>query len=84
MTIEEYNTATDIIKKIQTLDNEIYDIKNIIRDSDAANWNMEIRPNNSHPLININHKGLLPEFLNMVLSELCKERAELARTLEKL
>lgn len=84
MTIEDYNTATDIMAKIQKLDNSIYDIKFIIQTSDVAKWNMEIRPNDSHPYTKIDHKGLLPEFLNMALSNLCEERAELKKKLEEL
>lgn len=84
MTIEEYNKASDIITKIQTLDNDIYDIKNILQTSDVAKWNMAIRPNDSHPYTVIDHKGLLPEFLSMALSNLCEERAELKKKLEEL
>lgn len=84
MTTEEYNIATDIITKLQILDNSIYDIKNIIQTSDTAEWLMDIRPNASYSYTTINHKGLLPEFLNTVLSKLCEERAELKKKLEEL
>ena len=84
MTIEDYNAASDIMAKIQRLDNSIYDIKNIIQTSDVAKWNMAVRPNDSHPYTVIDHKGLLPEFLNMALSNLCEERAELKKKLEEL
>ena len=84
MTIEEYNKASDIITKIQTLDNNIYDIKYILQTSNTAEWLMEIRPNDAHPLKVIDHKGLLPEFLNTVLLKLCEERAELTKKLEEI
>ena len=84
MTIEEYNKASGIITKIEALDNEIYDIKYILQTSDTAKWLMEIRPNNAHPLKTIDHEGLLPEFLNAVLSKLCEERAELKKKLEEI
>lgn len=84
MTIEDYNTATDIIAKIQWLDNCIYDIKNIIQRSDTTNWVMAVRPNNSHPFTDINHVGLLPKFLNMALSKLCEERKDLMEKLEEI
>ena len=84
MTTEEYNIATDIITKLQTLDNSIYDIKHIIQTSDVAKWDMAIRPNDSHPYTTINHKGLLPEFLNMALSKLHEERKDLMEKLEEL
>jgi hypothetical protein len=84
MTIEEYNTATDIIAKLQTLDNSIYGLKRILHRNDIAEWLMEIRPNATHSLNTIDHKGLLPGFLNTVLSKLCEERAELAKKLEEI
>ena len=84
MTIEDYNTATDIIAKIQTLDDSIYVIENILQTSNVAEWLMEIRPNRLHQLKEIDHKGLLPEFLNMALSKLCEEREELKKKLEAI
>lgn len=84
MTIEDYNTASDIITKIQTLDDSICGIKYILQTSDTAEWLMEIRPNKSYSLKEINHKGLLPEFLNMALSKLCEEREDLMERLEEL
>lgn len=83
MTIESYNAATDIIKKIQSLDDSIYDMEGLLL-KDTAEWLMEIRPNKSHSLMTINHKGLLPEFLDVVLAKLREERAELNIELEKL
>lgn len=84
MTIEDYNTATDIIAKIQGLDNYIYDIKDMLQRSDTTKWDMAVRPNNAHPFTDINHEGLLPEFLNMALSKLCEERKKLMEKLEEL
>lgn len=83
MTIESYNAATDIIKKIQSLDDSISEIEALLL-KNTEKWLMEIRPNYSHPLITINHKRLLPEFLDAVLVKLREERAELNRELEKL
>ena len=84
MTIEEYNVASGYIEKLQTLEDSIYDIKNIMQTSNTAKWLMEIRPNKSYPLKAIDHKGLLPEFLNTVLSKLCEEHAELTKKLEEI
>ena len=84
MTIKAYNTAGDIIRKIKILDNSICNIKYIIQTSDATKWEMAIRPNNLHPYTIIDHKGLLLEFLNMTLSSLQEERAELKEKLEEL
>ena len=84
MTIEDYNTASDIITKIQTLDDSIYAIENILQRSDVDKWLMEIRPTRTFSLKEINHKGLLPEFLNMALSKLYEERKDLMEKLEEL
>ena len=84
MTIEDYNTASDIITKIQTLDDSIYAIENILQTSNVAEWLMEIRPTRTFSLKEIDHKGLLPEFLNMALSKLCEEREELKKKLEAI
>ena len=84
MTIEEYNTATDIIKKLQTLDDSIYDIKFLLQKNSVSEWLMEIRLCKSNSPHVIDHKGLLPEFLNMTLSKLREERAELAKKLEEI
>lgn len=84
MTIEDYNTATDIITKLKKLDDSICDINHILQTSDVTKWDMGIRPNSSHPYTEIDHKGRLLEFLNMALFNLGKERAELIEKLEKL
>ncbi len=84
MTIEEYNTASDIITKIQTLDDSIYAIENILQTSDVSKWLMEIRPNRTHSLKEIDHKGLLPEFLNVALAKLYEEREKLNKKLEAI
>lgn len=83
MTIEAYNAATNIMKKMQTLNDSIESIEGLTL-KDTTEWLMEIRPNNSHPLMTIDHKGLLPEFLDVVLAKLREERAELNRELDKL
>lgn len=84
MTIEDYNAATAIIAKMKRLDDSICDIKNAIQTSDVTKWNMAIRPNDSFPYTKIDHEGLLLEFLNMALSNLCEEREELKKKLEEL
>lgn len=84
MTIEEYNTATDIIKKLKALDDSIYDIKFLLQQKHIAKWDMEIRLSRTNSPHAIDHKGLLPEFLNMTLSKLREERAEWAKKLEEI
>ena len=65
MTIEAYNTATNIMKKMQTLNDSIERIEGLTL-KDTTEWLMEIRPNNSHPLMIIDHKG---ENMNINVSE---------------
>lgn len=84
MTIEEYNTATDIIKKLKALDDSIYDIKFLLQQKHIAKWDMEIRLSRTNSPHVIDHKGLLPEFLNMTLSKLHEEREELVKKLEEI
>lgn len=84
MTIEDYNTATNIITKIQELDDCICNIKYLTQTSDTTEWVMAVRPNKAHSFIDIKHEGLLPEFLNMALSKLCEERKNLKEKLEEL
>lgn len=84
MTLENYEAATAIVARIQELNNSICDINHILQTSNTAEWLMEIRPSKSHSLNTIDHKGLLPTFLNMVLTNLCEERAELKKKLEEL
>lgn len=84
MTIEEYNTATDIIKKLKALDESIHDIKFLLQQKHIAKWDMEVRLSRTNSSHVIDHKGLLPEFLNMTLSKLREEREELVKKLEEI
>lgn len=83
MTLETYEKASDIVKKIYSLDKAIYDLKDIMR-NDTTYWNLEVRPNASCSLHVINHYGILPEILQEILSKHLAEREELIDKLAKL
>lgn len=83
MTIDEYNKARDLMIKIEKIQGEIYDLKDIIR-NDTSRWLIEVRPNTAHPDKRINHYGLLPEFLQAVLSKQQAKLHELENELDKL
>ena len=83
MTLETYEKAKDLIVEIKSLDNNIYELKDIIRNN-TSSWRMEVRPSTSSPLKCINHYGLLPEFLNTILSKHLEHRDKLLKELDKL
>lgn len=84
MTREAYNTATKLVAKIYALDAKILDVKHALGSNDTEHWLMEIRKARTHSLNEIDHRGLLPEFLKMILTKLHEERAELEKELEEL
>ena len=55
---------------------EVYDKRTVVEDP--------LNPSDSVPFMAIDHKGLLPEFLNMVLSKQCEEYEELKKALEEI
>lgn len=83
MTIDDYNKARDLMIEIEKIQDEIYDLKDIIR-NDTSRWLMEVRPNASSSLKKVNHYGLLPEFLQAVLSKHLEKLHKLESELEKL
>lgn len=83
MTIDDYNKARDLIEQIERTQNEIYDLKDIIR-NDTSYWLMEVRPNTSHQYKRVNHCGLLPEFLQVALAKNLEKLHKLESELEKL
>lgn len=83
MTIEAFNAARDIVIKINCL-NEAIEVIEGLTVIDTTEWIMEIRANVTHPLTRVNHYGLLPEFLNVILAKMTEERAELTRKLDNL
>lgn len=83
MTLETYEKAKDLIVEIKSLDNNIDELKDIIRNNTSL-WRMEIRQSTSSPLKCINHYGLLPEFLNTILDKHLEHRDKLLKELDKL
>lgn len=83
MTIEDFNKASDIMKKINRLDEELYDLKDIMR-NDTSKWIMEVRLSKTQALKSINHYGLLPKFLEKAYECSLEERRRLVEELEKL
>lgn len=83
MTIDDYKKAGDLVREIDTLKGEISDLREIMN-SDTSSWVMEVRPNKTFSLRPINHHGLLPEFLQAVLSKHLARLHELENELDKL
>ena len=83
MTIDDYNKARDLVIEMEKIQDEIYDLKDIIR-NDTSRWLMEVRPNASSSLKKVNHYGLLPEFLQAILSKHLAKLHELEKELDKL
>ena len=83
MTIEEYNRASKIIEELNTLNDNISELRSIL-DNDTTSWRMEVRASTSHSHRVIQHYGMLPRFLQEVLSEHIAEYNALKRELEEL
>ena len=83
MTIDDYKKARDLVKKIENLKGEISDLRAIM-DNDTSSWMMEVRANSSFSPRNINHCGLLPEFLKDVYLKQNAKLHELEDELDKL
>ena len=83
MTIDDYKKARVLIMEIDALKDEISDLKNIMQ-NDTSLWVMEVRKSSSCSLNKINHCGLLPEFLQAVLSKQLAKLHELEEKLDKL
>lgn len=83
MTREDYEKAKDIIIEIDRLKLEISEIKDIIR-NDLTRWRMEVRASQLCPLKPIDHCGMLPEFMQAILSKKLAKLMELENELERL
>lgn len=83
MTIEDYKKARDLVQKIDYLKGEINDLREIM-DHNTSFWRMEVRASSASSLHKINHYGLLPEFLQAVLSKCLAKLHELENELDKL
>ncbi len=83
MTIETYNKSCEIITRLNILDEEIDELKRIAK-LDTTLWIMEIRELETFPLKKINHLGMLPEFLQAILSKCIAERNKLQKEFDEL
>ena len=83
MTIEEYNRASKIIEELNTLNDNISELRSIL-DNDTTSWRMEVRASTSDSRRVIQHYGMLPRFLEEVLSKQIAEYNALKRELEEL
>lgn len=83
MTLEAYEKAQDIVKKIRSLDTAIAELQYIMQ-NDTSKWILEIRANKSCSLNEINHYGILPDVLKEILSRHLAEREKLIDELGKL
>lgn len=83
MTIEEYEKAGEIITKIRGLDDEIAELKWIIANN-VGKWRLEVRESPSFSPHIIDHCGMLPEFLDKILSEKIAQRSDLTKRLREI
>lgn len=83
MTMTDYEKARDLVIKIKELEGKIFDLR-ILMKNDTSTWRMEIRSSTASSLNNINHYGMLPEFLQAVLSKHLEELHKLQSELDKL
>lgn len=84
MTLESYEKAGEIVRKINSIDNEIRELRSILDSSDLSKWRMEVRPSISFSLRSIDHCGMLPEFIQTILEKKLAKYNELKEELEKL
>jgi hypothetical protein len=83
MTMTDFEKARELVIKIKQLEGKIFDLK-ILMKNDTSTWRMEIRSSTASSLNNINHYGMLPEFLQAVLSKHIEELHKLQSELDKL
>ena len=83
MTMSDYEKARVLVIKIQQLEGKISDLRILMKD-DTSTWRMEIRASTANNLNNINHYGMLPEFLQAVLSKHLEELHKLQSELDEL
>jgi hypothetical protein len=83
MTLEDYEKARDIITQIHRLDDDIAELRDITRNN-TSTWRLEVRASTACPSHSINHYGMLPEFIQVILSKHLEKRNELVKELEKI
>lgn len=85
MTAENYNKAKDIVLKMDALDNKIKQLQKILDcDYDVSWWRIDVRRSSTYPSENIEHYGLLREFLQMIQKENIKRYEALQEEFKEL
>ena len=84
MTLESYEKAKEIVRKMNSVDNEIKELRSFLDGSDLSKWRMEVRPSTTFSLRSIDHCGMLPEFIQTILEKKLMEYSELEKKLEEL
>ena len=84
MTLESYEKAKEIVRKINSVDNEIKELQSLLDSSDLSKWRMEVRPSTTFSSRSIDHCGMLPEFMQTILEKKLARYKELKRELEEL
>lgn len=85
MTAETYDKAKDIVRKMDALDNKIKQLQKILDcDYDVSWWCIDVSRSSSYPPENIEHYGLLREFLQMIQEENLKRYKALQEEFKEL
>lgn len=84
MTLGSYEKAKEIVREINSVDNEIKELQYLLDGIDLSKWRMEVRPSNSFPVRDIDHCGMLPEFIQTILEKKLARYKELKKELEEL
>ncbi len=82
MTPESYEKAKEIVREINSVDNEIKELRSLLDRCNLSEWHMEVRPFSSFR--SIDHCGMLPEFMQMILEKKLARYKELKEELEEL
>ena len=84
MTLESYEKAKEIVRKINSVDSEIKELRYLLDGNDLSKWSMEVRPSPSFSSRSIDHCGMLPEFMQTILEKKLARYKELKKELEEL
>lgn len=84
MTLESYEKAKEIIREINYVNNEIGKLRSLLDSGDLSKWQMEVRLFDSVQFRNIDHCGMLPEFIQTILEKKLARYKELKKELEEL
>lgn len=81
MEMEKFTQAEKTVYRIRSLDNTIRSLEELVS-GDTSAYGMQITPPTEfRSVVTVEHCGLLPEFLRMILEKRKEERAELEKEL---